>query len=179
MPITLGNTTISGLAAGGLPSGVVTSNTLADASVTTAKLSGIKPVLAIHTFNSGARQVTSASSNYTYFSWTITKVSSSSTLIIRGVMPVQGGDNSGAYIGFGIDGVMDYTGCAQSDEAEQHGIYQQIRTGIAAGSRSMTLQAIPIDGGANRTFNVINPNNSDDGRNRQQETNFIIWEVEI
>jgi hypothetical protein len=179
MPITLGNTTISGLAAGGLPSGVVTNSTLGDSSVTTAKLSGIKPVLAIHTFNSGARQVTSGSSNYTYFSWSITKISSTSTLIIRGVMPVQGGDNSGAYIGFGIDGVMDYTGCAQSDEGEQHGIYQQVRTGISAGTRSMTIQAIPIDGTSNRTFNTINPNNSDDARNRQQETNFIIWEVEI
>jgi hypothetical protein len=179
MPITLGNTTISGLAAGGLPSGVVNSTTLADSSVTAAKLSGIKPLVTIHTFNSGARQVTSASSNYTYFSFNITKVSSTSTLIIRAVMPAWSGDNSGAYIGIGIDGTMDFTGCAQDDSGEQVGFYQQVRTGIAAGTRTITLQAIPIDGGSNRTFNVINPNNSDDARNRQQETNFIIWEMEI
>jgi hypothetical protein len=179
MPITLGNTTISGLAAGGLPSGVVNSTTLADTSVTPAKLSGIRPVLAIHTFNSGARQVTSASSNYTYFSFNITKVSGTSTLIIRGLMPVMSGDNSGAYIGIGIDGTMDFTGSAQDDSGEQTGWYQQVRTGIGAGTRTITLQQIPIDGTSNRTFNIINPNNSEDVRNRQQETNFIIWEMEI
>lgn len=179
MPIVLENTSISGLAAGGLPSGVVTSNTLASASVTTAKLSGIKPVVAIHTFNSGARQVTSLSADYTYFSFTIDKVSSTSTLIIRGVMPAQGGDNSGAYLGIGIDGSIDYTGCAQDDAAEQAAFFQQVRSGVGSGTRTITIRQIPIDGTANRTLSIINPNNADDTRNRQQETNFIIWEIEI
>jgi hypothetical protein len=179
MPIVLENTAISGLAVGGLPTGVVTANTLASGSVTTSKLSGIKPVVAIHTFNNGARQVTSSSADYTYFSFNISKVSSTSTLIIRGVMPAQGGDNSGAYLGIGIDGSMNYTGCAQDDSAEQQAIFQQVRTGISSGTRTITIRQIPIDGGANRTFNVINPNNADDSRNRQQETNFIIWEMEI
>ena len=179
MPITLGNTTISGLAAGGLPSGVVNSTTLADSSVTAAKLSGIKPLVTIHTFNSGARQVTSASSDYTYFSFNITKVSSTSALIIRGSMPAMSGDNSGAYLGISIDGTFDYTGCAQGDEGEQGAFFQQVRTGISSGTRTIAIRAVPIDGGSNRTFNIINPNNSEDGRNQQQETNFIIWEMEI
>ncbi len=179
MPIVLENTSISGLAAGGLPNGVVTANTLASGSVTTSKLSGIRPVVAIHTFNSGARQVTSLSADYTYFSFNINKVSSTSALIIRGVMPAQGGDNSGAYLGIGIDGSMNYTGCAQNDSGEQQAFFQQVRTGIGSGTRTITIRQIPIDGTANRTFNVINPNNSDDGRNRQQETNFIIWEMEL
>jgi hypothetical protein len=38
MAITLGNTTISGLGVGGLPSGTVNSTTLADSSITRAKL---------------------------------------------------------------------------------------------------------------------------------------------
>jgi hypothetical protein len=179
MPIVLENTAISGLAAGGLPNGVVTANTLASESVTTSKLSGIRPVVAIHTFNSGARQVTSLSNDYTYFSFTISKVSSTSTLIIRGVMPAQGGNNSGAYLGIGIDGTVDYTGCALNDEGEQQAFFQQVRTGISSGTRTITIRQIPIDGTANQTLNVINPNSSDDARNRQQETNFIIWEMEL
>jgi hypothetical protein len=94
-------------------------------------------------------------------------------------MPAQGGDNSGAYLGIGIDGSLDYTGCAQDDAAEQVAIFQQVRTGISSGTRTITIRQIPIDGTANRTLNVINPNSSDDTRNRQQETNFIIWEMEI
>jgi len=180
MPIVLGDTSITGVAAGGLPTGVVTANTLADGSITTAKLSGIRPVVAIHTFNSGARQVTSQSSNYTYFSFTISKISSTSTLIIRGSMPGFGNENSGAYVGIGIDGSMDYYGVAMNDRDGENGMwFNQIRTGVSAGTRTITIQSIPADGGANRPMRIVNPNNSDDVRNRQQETNFIIWEMEI
>ena len=181
MPIVLGNTTITGLGVGGLPAGTVNATTLADASVTKAKLSGIKPAVAIHTFTNSTRQVTSSSSNYTYFTFTLTKVSASSTLFFHGFMPGFGNTNSGEYIGIGIDGTMAYGGISNVDIGGQSGnftTFTQIRTGIGSGSRSITIQAIPADGTSNRTVDVINPNSSDDGRNRQLETTFIIYEVE-
>ena len=181
MPITIGDTTITGLGVGGLPSGSVTNTTLANSSVTLAKLSGHKGIAAVHTFTNSTRQVTSASSNYNYFTFTFTKVSSTSRVFIHATMPGWANDNSGKYFGIGIDGTYDYGGMAHNDNpADNTTMFLQWRTTIfAAGSRTVTINAIPLDGGSNRTFNIINPNNSDDGRNRQQETNFIIWEMEI
>ncbi|CAB4126641.1 hypothetical protein UFOVP77_9 [uncultured Caudovirales phage] len=174
----------------------VTTAKILDANVTDAKIAamaaskltgtvaianGGSRLVKVHTYENNTRQVTSASANYTYFSWTITKVSSTSTLFIHAFMPGQGNDNSGDYIGIGIDGTMSYTGVQNEDIGTSSGnftVFTQIRTGISSGSRSMTIQAIPVDGTSNRTVNIVNPNSSDDARNRQMGTSVIIYEIE-
>ena len=96
-------------------------------------------------------------------------------------MAGQGNDNSGDYIGIGIDGTMSYTGVQNEDVGGSSGnftVFNQIRTGLSAGNRSMTIQAIPIDGSSNRSVNIVNPNNNDDARNRQMGTTVIIYEIE-
>lgn len=136
-------------------------------------------LIKVHTFADSTRQVTSSSSNYNYFTWTLTKVSSGTDLYFHVVMPAFAGDNSGMYIGLGIDGSYNYTGVGMTDvQGEQFFVLNQRRTGISSGSRSITLNQIPIDGTSNRTLNIINPNNSDDVRNRQQGTNFIVYEID-
>jgi len=180
MPITIGDTTITGLGVGGLPSGSVTNATLANSSVTLAKLSGHKGIAAVHTFTNSTRQVLSASSNQNYFTFTFTKVSSTSRVFIHASMPGYGNDNSGKYFGISIDGTYDYGGMAHNDTAADNTtMFLQWRTTIfAAGSRTVTINAIPLDGTANRCVNVVNPNSSDDSRNAQQTTVVVIYEVE-
>ena len=155
-------------------------------AVAASKLTGSVPianggsrVIKTHTYVNSTRQVTSSSSNYNYFTWTLDKVSSTSTLYFHVVMCAFGNTNSGIYIGIGIDGSYDFTGYGGTDAAGEGFItIAQPRTGIGSGNRTITLNQIPIDGSANRTFDVVNPNSSDDARNRQQATQFIVYEVE-
>lgn len=180
MPITLGDTTITGLGVGGLPSGSVTNASLANGSVSIAKLSGHKGIAGIHTYTNSTRQVTSASSNWNYFTFTFNKVSSTSKLYIHATMPGYGNDNSGRYFGISIDGSYDWSGVAHSDNAgDNNTMFTQWRNTIfGAGTRTVTINAIPIDGSSNRSVNVVNSNSSDDNRSAQQTTVVIIYEVE-
>jgi hypothetical protein len=180
MPITLGDTTITGLGVGGLPSGSVTNASLANSSVSIAKLSGHKGIAAVHTYTNNTRQVTSASSNYNYFTFTFSKVSSTSKLYIHATMPGWSDTNSGRYFGIGIDGSYDWSGVAHCDGAgDNNTMFTQWRNTIfAAGTRTVTINMIPIDGSSNRSPNVVNSNSSDDGRNAQQTTVVVIYEVE-
>ena len=180
MPITIGDTTITGLGVGGLPSGSVTNTTLANSSVTLAKLSGHKGIAAVHTYTNSTRQVTSSSSNYNFFTFTFTKVSSTSKLYIHATMPGWGETNSGKYFGIGIDDSYDWSGMGHNDNGgDNTTMWLQWRNTIfAAGSRTVTINTIPLDGSSNRSPNVVNPNSSDDGRNAQQTTVVVIYEVE-
>jgi hypothetical protein len=179
MAIRLDNTTITGIAAGGLPAGTVTNATLATGSVTIAKLSGHKGVSAVHTYTNSTRFTTSSSSNYNYYTFTFNKVSATSKLYIHASMPGTGQTNSGLYTGIGIDGSYDWSGYQNVDGGEGDQMWLQWRNTIfAAGTRTVTVNAIPIDGSPNQSVNVINPNSSDDSRSQQQGTVIVIYEVE-
>lgn len=179
MPIVLGNTSITGLAVGGLPNGSVNSTSLANSSVTTAKLTSQRAIIAVHTSVNTTRSVTGAGSGQTFMSWTLTKVSSTSTLHFEVCIPGHGNTNSGAYFGIGIDGSVDYSGTYHADEAQENGTYmRQIRTGISAGARTIDFRMNSLTGVDGRGIDVINPNNSDDVRNRQQGTVWTVFEIE-
>lgn len=136
-------------------------------------------LVTVHYYTNSTRQVTSSSSNYNYFTWTLTKVSATSDLYFHVGMPAYAGDNSGMYIGIGIDGSYNFTGFGCTDTpAENFFVMLQKRSGIGSGNRTITLNQIPIDGTSNRTLNIINPNNSEDVRNQQMGTNFIVYEIE-
>lgn len=182
------NAKISGVASGkvsGLAASATTDTTNANniSSGSLAIARGGSRVIKVHTYENTTRQVTSVVSNYTFFSWTLTKVSSTSDLYIHGFMPGVGNTNSGDYIGIGIDGTMSYSGVQNFDIGASYGggngtTFVQKRTGLASGNRSMTIQAIPNDGTANRTVDIVNQNSSDDARNRQMGSVFIVYEVE-
>jgi hypothetical protein len=178
MPIVLQNTTITGLAAGGLPTGTVNADSLASSSITGAKYSGQRAIIAVHTNVNTTRSVTGAGQQ-TFQSWTLTKVSSTSTLHFEVCIPGQGNDNSGQYFGIGIDGSIDYSGAFHTDENSENATYmRQIRTGISAGARTIDFRMWTATGADGRGINVINPNNSDDVRNRQQGTVWTVFEIE-
>lgn len=164
----------------GLPSQSGNSGKVLSTNGSTASWVNGGKLVKIHTYRNDTRFSTSSSNNYTYFTWTLTKVSSTSTLVFHVVMPGQGNTNSGLNMGIGIDGSMNYDGLATPDLDSQGNFHTilQYRTGISAGNRSITLQAIPIDGTSNQTVNLINPNNNDDVRHRQQATVFVVYEIE-
>jgi hypothetical protein len=178
MPIVLENTSITGLAVGGLPNGVVNATTVANSAVTSTKYSGQRAIIAVHTRTDTTRVVTNAGQQ-TFQSWTLTKVSSTSTLHFEVCFPGHGNSNSGQYIGIGIDGSISYAGVFHSDTIQENGTYiRQIRTGISAGARTIDLRFNTATGSDGRTVDVINANSSDDVRNRQQATVWTVFEIE-
>lgn len=160
---------ITGLAASGFTAGQL-GKTLAPSGT----------VVKFTEFVNNTRVVASSSSNSTLFTFSVTKDYASTKWVIKGHIPGHGNDNDGNYYFIGIDGVRDFTGIGDMTANSQgHGIvFLQTRTGISAGSRSITFGWQPNDGTANRPSNVYNQNNSDDGRNRQQGSVFHIWEIQ-
>ena len=85
-------------------------------------------------------------------------------------------------VGLRLDSSWDY-GCAyQYDGAwgtSQTTIVvgQGYWTGIGAGSHTMSFGWNPADSSTNRPFVYLNPNSTDDSRNRQMVSSIIVYEV--
>jgi hypothetical protein len=83
MPITIGNTTITGLGVGGLPSATVGSTTLAAGAVTRSKMGTFGAALqVVSAFKTDPFSTTSTSGEITGLSVSITPTSSSSRILI-------------------------------------------------------------------------------------------------
>ena len=132
------------------------------------------------TYENSTRIAPGAQSNYTLYSFNITKESSTSALIIKGTVPAHNNPNDGNYFFVDCAGVRDFTGCADNTAITQgNGIFVlQRRTGVAAGSVTIGFGWQPIDGTANLPANAFHSNTSDDGRNRQQGSTWFVWEVQ-
>lgn len=126
----------------------------------------------------------SNASSYTIYSFNITKLQAGSSLWIKGIMPIAGGDatvtTSGVCMYVGIDGALDFTGIG-ADNLDSQGcgvMISQLRTGIAAGTRTITIGWSSQDGSGHRLANSVNQNTSDtDARNRQNGSVITVWEI--
>ena len=185
---TLQNTTVNGTLAattfsgpGGNISGFNTSVITSQLSQTLAT-SGT--VVNRTDYNNATRIVLSSSANIEVFSFTITKLQTASSLWIKGIIPMAGGDqnvtNSGLCWYIAIDGVKNYTGIG-SNNLDSQGcgiVLSQLRTGISSGTRTISFGWTTIDGQAIRYASTINQNTSDaDARNRQNGTFITVWEL--
>jgi len=138
-------------------------------------------VLGITTQVQSNRVVTSASSNVTQYSFGFTKQSNDSILLATGLISAAGNDNDGLYYFTDISGTRKYDGWAENlypTYAQYYSLqFHQIWTGVSAGSKTFSWGWEPINGSSNRPVNVYNINNSEDGRNRQNGSEFVIWEL--
>lgn len=126
----------------------------------------------------------SSAASYQIYSFTITKISSTSSLWIKGIIPMSGEDagsvNSGLGFYIGVDGVNDYTGIAADNlDSQGCGVHlSQLRTGISSGSRTITFGWSTADGQAIKpSTSVNNTTYGGEGRNRQQGTVITVWEL--
>jgi hypothetical protein len=88
MPITVGNTTISGLGVGGLPSGVVNATTLATSAVTRTKIGFQGAVIqTVHNFTDSTGGFSNISTHLETF---ITPTSTNSRILIMGTLSGDG-----------------------------------------------------------------------------------------
>jgi hypothetical protein len=136
-------------------------------------------VIKLTTYVNDTRIAPGAQSNYTMYSFNITKESSTSALIIKGTIPAHSNPNDGNYFFVDCAGSRDFTGIADNTSNSQgSGVFVlQRRTGVAAGTVTIAFGWQPLDGSANLPANAFHSNTSDDGRNRQQGSTWFVWEV--
>jgi hypothetical protein len=160
--------------------GSITTAKIANSAVTAPKIGGMPRIIKVETFTNSTRQTFSATSPITYWSITYTKSSSTSHLIIDCLLTTYSNSNGGNYLGINIDGSVDWSGSAKGVMGGDAGSYRilQRRTGLSSGNRAISIYQQAADGGANMLIPVLNPNSSDDGRNRQNSSIINIYEIE-
>jgi hypothetical protein len=177
MPITIGNTTITGLAVGGM----------SDNSITEPNINFSGAIINVSTFVSNTRIAPSSSANLTYFTFDVTKRRTNSILVVHGTTTTGGSENHGSYffVSFGASRVfrgigdsMTTTGSGFNSPSVGPGSISyrtHSPSGIAAGTVTIGLGIQPIDGSSNRPWVVINPSSSDDSRNNTG-TAVVVYE---
>lgn len=186
MPITLGDTSITGLGIGGLPSGVVNATSLANSAVTAAKMGYAGALLSVRYYEFTTQLSLSGPSAFTIWSSTDTKMFDSSTTDIYVFFTGTGRGNSGGHAGmyFEYDGVrqyefVDYDYSTWGANNVEMGGNMRF-TGRNNGSRAFSFGWSAADGSATTPAQFWNPNQgTSDSRARKGATNVIIHEVRI
>jgi hypothetical protein len=180
MPVVIGDTTITGLAAGGLPNNVINASNLASNG-------GWAPsgaLVAVNTVRNSTRSSVSAGASGILFSGTFTKLRAD-TKITAFTTTFGAGFYSGN-CGFGMrmdSSSWDYgtsykydgmwSGTSQTTICSGWGYW----TGLAAGSHTIAVGWNTINGSTgDKPFNILNPNNNEDSRNYQMISSIIIYE---
>jgi len=161
-------------------------------TITQASNTGLGPIIPgqvlYTTFRENATRTTvAAAANGTVGTTTFNKMygASDSYIIIKGIVPAGNNVNGGSYFKAYVDGetsfastygLMDQeTGQNYSNGLAIHQAYYGMGTGLHTYTYGWEVR----DGTSNAPSTVYNPNSSDDARNRQTGTVFIIYEVGI
>ena len=130
-------------------------------------------------------------SNFTLDSIAFTKEKGpdDSYLIIKGLISGNTDNNTGYYFVGYIDSQSTSTGwytsvgVMEQESSERasgnNAVWLQTFYGVTAGSHTYYRGVRSRDGSSNKPFVVYQPNSTDDARNRQQGSPFIIFEVAI
>lgn len=135
------------------------------------------------------RNVPSTGSNFNLDSIAFTKEKGpdDSYLIIKGLISGHTDNNTGYYFVGYIDsqstGWYTSVGVMEQESADRssgnNAVWLQSFYGVTAGSHTYYRGVRSRDNSSNSPFAVYQPNDTDDARNRQQGSPFIIFEVAI
>jgi hypothetical protein len=149
-------------------------------SVTRAALPSGTVINTTH-YADSTRISTPSQANYDAFSWTVNKQIASSRFHVMGVVPCFGETNAGNYFCITANGTRHFTGIIDKTDYVGYQVVivnTYIDSGVnATGNMTFSWGWSSNDGSANRPTNIINQNNNEDGRNRQQGSQFIVWEI--
>ena len=142
-------------------------------------------VVNITHLSNNTRTVTSSAVTYKPFAFSVTKLLSSSVLVIEGVIQWLGNGDNSPCAGIAIDNSWNYTGLQYRTNMTggygnaNHGCIHinQTRTGISAGTRTIEFGWNSSNGSAYRLWQVLNPNSTDDSRNQQTGLQLHVWEI--
>jgi hypothetical protein len=139
-------------------------------------------VLNVTTYTNSTRQALTAASSITMASFTVNKLSSTSTLVIHGSISghdeYSGSLQQGWKLGSGTE--VNAQGISYINLNAQKNISTAaVITGhTTTGSQTMVFRYYAVSGSSSRPFNIYNPNTSDDNRNAQSSSVFSVTEVE-
>ncbi len=143
-------------------------------------------VVKCHYIEDATRRVTSGGADIQIFSTTFTKEYSATKLWVTAVVPTwNNSTNGGTYMYLqmtdGSNTQRQQKGMSRpyktEGESGTFSINTRFSTTFNAGTITMSIGWDTYDNGSNRPFVVMNPNNSDDGRNPQNATHYFIYEV--
>jgi hypothetical protein len=137
----------------------------------------ISKVVHFESYSNSIRQTPSASATNTSLTFTFTKKYSDTDLIIQSTVPVRGGSN-GNYSYVEIGSTKRRTGIAKTYYAGEHMILiNQCWSGLPSGQTTINFGWATNNASSDTHWSALHPNNSDDSRNRQTGSNWLIWEV--
>ena len=185
MPITLGNTSISGLAAGGLPNSIVTAANMNTSSAGWAPSGTIVSMTTIR--NNSRTSVGGQGSNfptgYKLWSGSFTKLRNDTDIYAYSHQMFQGWYSGNCSVGMNMDNsnsLWDYGHSYQYDGNYGPATIQPTGcsrwTGLAAGSHTIYF-GWNARSGTNTPGTIWNPNNNEDNRDQQIVSSMIVYEV--
>ena len=139
-------------------------------------------VLDVTTYTSGTRQSLPVAVSVTMASFTVNKLSSTSTLVIHGTMSGRGEHAGDLQQGWKLGSGTEFNGQTCSYQNNTLGRVLSTSAVISGhtttGSQTMVFRYYSVNGSANKPFQVYNPNASDDARLAQSSSMFTVTEVE-
>lgn len=139
-------------------------------------------VLDVTTYINSTRQALPTSSSITMASFTVNKLSSTSTLVIQGTMSGANEYSGHVQQGWKLGSGTEFNGQTTSYQNNVNGRVistSAVITGhTTTGSQTMVFRYYAASGAGNKPFQVYNPNATDDARLAQTQSVFIVTEVE-
>jgi len=164
----------------------IDSNKLANNSITSSKLTTGMIVKVTEFFNS-TRLVLSESSNYTFSATSVEKIYNNSYLLVKATWVGRGGNSHWMGLWCEWNGVRNYHGVSMSiEQATAEGnncptilVYDTKIVSPATGTAALNFGWTSGDGGANKPFNTLNPDQANnDGRiNGSTGSHITVYEV--
>jgi len=139
-------------------------------------------VLDVTTYIDSTRQALPIGTSVTMASFTVNKLSSTSTLVIQGTMSGVGEHAGHLQQGWKLGSGTEFNSQGVSYQNNTNGRVISTSAVIVGhtttGSQTMVFRYYSVNSGQNKPFQVYNPNAADDARLAQSSSVFTVTEVE-